>query len=88
MGSGDKASTKQDYEKHPFQLALDQIVSHLHSSVESGLSSSQVSSNLSHYGENKLLGQGGVKWYSVLGKQVANAMILVRFVILLPKPCC
>lgn len=79
MGTPDKVGTNQQYEHHPFQLSIDQLTSHfggLH--VELGLSQSQVNEFRTQYGQNKLEGEGGVRWYAVLFKQISNAMILVR----------
>jgi len=78
MGSGKKAGTSQLYEKHPYQLSITQLTEHLGGTdVENGLNPTQVQELRSKYGENKLEGQGSVKWYSVLFKQISNAMILV-----------
>jgi len=67
-----------EFSKHPFQLSVKEVSDVLQTSQESGLSSSQANDNKTKYGENKLEGEGGVKWYAVLLKQVSNAMILVR----------
>jgi len=66
-----------EFSKHPFQLSVKEVADSLQTSQESGLSSSQANENKTKYGENKLEGEGGVKWYAVLLKQVSNAMILV-----------
>ncbi|KAF2264651.1 Na+-exporting ATPase [Lojkania enalia] len=77
MGTTKKSATSQSYEKHPYQLSTDELTSHLGVNVEQGLSRQQVSDLRSKCGENKLEGEGGVKWYAVLFKQISNAMILV-----------
>ncbi|OJD36706.1 potassium sodium efflux p-type fungal-type [Diplodia corticola] len=77
MGSGKGSEVRQEYPKHPFQLSVDQAREHLGVNIEQGLSAAEATSRRSKYGENKLMGEGGVKWYSVLLKQVSNAMILV-----------
>ncbi|KAB2580820.1 putative potassium sodium efflux p-type atpase protein [Lasiodiplodia theobromae] len=77
MGSGKGSEVRQEYPKHPFQLSIDQLKEHLGVHPEQGLSASEATQKRSQYGENKLMGEGGVKWYSVLLKQVSNAMILV-----------
>lgn len=77
MGSGRGSGIKQEYEKHPFQLSVDKVASELGVNIETGLTSPQIEQLRKKYGENKLMGQGGVKWYAVLLKQIANAMILV-----------
>ncbi|KAH7135808.1 potassium/sodium efflux P-type ATPase [Dendryphion nanum] len=78
MGTGKKTGTLQQYDKHPFQLTLDAVTSHLGGiDLDQGLSSSQINELRTKYGENKLEGEGGVRWYQVLFKQISNAMILV-----------
>ena len=69
---------EQNYSKQPFLLSTDEVISHLETRVELGLTSSQVRQYQERYGPNKLEGDGGVAWYSILGKQISNAMILVR----------
>lgn len=78
MGSRKASATKQVYEKHPFQLSVDDLKSQLGTNIESGLSSRQIGELQQKYGENKLSGEGGVKWYTILLKQISNAMLLVR----------
>jgi P-type Na+/K+ transporter len=78
MGTSKGSGTLQQYEKHPFQLPIEDLVSHLGGiDLDHGLSPNQISELRSKYGENKLEGEGGVKWYAVLFKQISNAMILV-----------
>ena len=68
----------QQYEKHPFQLPIEQLVNHFGGlNLEQGLTPVQANEHRLRYGENKLEGEGGVRWYSVLFKQISNAMILV-----------
>jgi P-type Na+/K+ transporter len=71
------AHEDQNYSKQPFLLSVDEITSHHKTNVESGLSKLQAHQHQQRYGENKLDGEGGIKWYSILLKQVSNAMILV-----------
>jgi P-type Na+/K+ transporter len=78
MPSKSTATTAQQYARHPFQLPVDHLAFHLGTDLDTGLPVQQINENRRRYGENKLLGQGGVKWYTVLSKQVANAMILVN----------
>jgi len=74
-----KKSTRaeQNYPKQPFLLTPDEILTHLETRVESGLSGAQAQQYQEKYGPNRLEGDGGVSWYSILGKQISNAMILV-----------
>lgn len=68
---------EQNYTKQPFLLSVDEIADHLQTNIDSGLSNAQVQQYQEKYGPNKLVGDGGVSWYSILGKQISNAMILV-----------
>jgi hypothetical protein len=78
MSTSKKPGTLQQYDKHPFQLSVDELIQHLGGiNLEQGPTPSQISELRSKYGENKLEGEGSVKWYAVLFKQVSNAMILV-----------
>lgn len=70
-------NAEQNYPKQPFLLSVEEIVDHLQTRIESGLSTAQVDQYQDKYGPNKLSGEGGVAWYSILGKQISNAMILV-----------
>ncbi|TPX26497.1 Na+ ATPase [Coccidioides immitis] len=71
-------SAKQEYERHPFLLPVDILVQYLQTNLETGLTGdARIQGLQQKYGPNRLLGEGGVKWYTLLGKQVSNAMILV-----------
>ncbi|KIW19646.1 potassium/sodium efflux P-type ATPase, fungal-type [Exophiala spinifera] len=74
---GKGESAEQNYPKQPFLLSVDEVVDHLQTRIESGLANAQVQQYQDKYGPNKLSGDGGVSWYSILGKQISNAMILV-----------
>ncbi|WEW57637.1 potassium/sodium eff [Emydomyces testavorans] len=70
--------TKQEYERHPFLLSVDDLVQSLHTNPETGLAGDAKIQGLQQkYGPNRLLGEGGVRWYTLLGKQISNAMIMV-----------
>ena len=73
-----KASKKQEYSRHPFLLPVDSLIDQLSTNFETGLSPVKAQEGQRNYGPNKLEGEGGVQWYSVLLKQISNAMILVR----------
>jgi magnesium-transporting ATPase (P-type) len=77
MGASKPSKAPQEYERHPFQLSVDDIINALQTNTDSGLTAAQASELCRKYGENKLEGEGTVKWYAVLLKQVSNAMILV-----------
>ena len=68
----------QEYPSHPFLLHLNNIYKHLGTNKDTGLTKLKAQESLRTDGPNKLKGEGAVQWYSVLIKQVSNAMILVR----------
>ena len=78
MGTPTKKPTRQLYPRHPFLLPLDEIVEQLGTNVETGLSRLKAQQSQHDYGPNKLKGEGVIQWYSILVKQISNAMILVR----------
>jgi len=65
------------YTKHPFLTPAEEVRACLETNTETGLSKAKAAEYRTKFGDNKLTGDGGVKWYTVLGKQLANAMILV-----------
>ena len=69
---------KQEYPQHPFLLAVDHIAKLLETNIETGSSKGNAGVLSTKYGENKLEGEGGVEWHSVLLRQISNAMILVH----------
>lgn len=79
MGTVPKKPFRQLYSRHPFLLSIDDILDHLGTSVESGLSQLKAQQSQHDYGPNKLKGEGNILWYSILAKQISNAMILVCF---------
>jgi magnesium-transporting ATPase (P-type) len=74
---GKKDVVKQEYERHPFLASVDEIVQLLGTNLETGLNDVKVQELQRKYGPNHLTGEGGVKWYTLLAKQISNAMILV-----------
>lgn len=78
MGTPTKKPTRQLYPQHPFLLSLDEIVEQLGTNVDTGLSRLKAQQSQNDYGPNKLKGEGAIQWYSILVKQISNAMILVR----------
>ena len=69
----------QNYTKQPFLLSVEEVQQHLNTAQDVGLSSTQVQQYQQKYGENKLQGEGGVKWHTLVIKQISNAMMLVSF---------
>ncbi|KAK5058699.1 hypothetical protein LTR84_010963 [Exophiala bonariae] len=74
---GKETRADQNYTKQPFLLSVDETVNEAQTNLDSGLKSAQVQEKQQKYGPNSLQGDGGVSWYSILGKQISNAMILV-----------
>jgi len=65
------------YSAHPFKLSIEQLTQQLNTNTETGLTRATAAEGLNKYGQNKLQSDGGVKWHTVLLKQMSNAMILV-----------
>ena len=74
---GKSRYTQQEYSQHPFLLSPQDLYQQFGINKDTGLSNRQPTEAQQKYGPNKLDGEGGVKWYSVLLKQISNAMILV-----------
>ncbi|KAG0373337.1 Na+ ATPase [Mortierella sp. AD032] len=65
----------------PFHtFTVDQTTQHYTTSIAEGLSSSDAADRLKKYGANELQGDGGVKWYKVLWRQVANALVVILLI--------
>ncbi|KAF9959344.1 hypothetical protein BGZ70_008864, partial [Mortierella alpina] len=65
----------------PFHtFTVDQTADHLQTSVLEGLSSDEAAARLIKYGPNELEGNGGVKWYKVLWRQIANVLVCVLLI--------
>lgn len=78
LSSSKYKKCRQEYSRHPFSLSLDEL-HHLfgNTNAETGLTRLRAREAQEKYGPNKLEGEGVVQWYSVLLKQISNAMILV-----------
>lgn len=84
-----------EFEKHPFLLPVDEVAHVLHTDIEKGLASSEVTQLQQKYPPNVLDVGEGIAWYTIFFRQLCNAMILVRFsqcpakeVILTISRCC
>jgi Na+-exporting ATPase len=77
MGKKIASTQALNYAKQPFLLSVGELVQYLETNQDAGLSTAQVQHYQQKYGENKLKGEGAIKWYSLLIKQISNAMILV-----------
>ncbi|KAI5290801.1 Na+ ATPase [Ascosphaera aggregata] len=78
-GSEKKTQYKgQNYERHPFLLSVEKLAQDLGTHLEAGLQGDAKIQELQRqYGPNRLSGEGGPRWYTLLMKQISNAMILV-----------
>lgn len=69
---------RQEYSPHPFLLSLDELYRLFgNTNADTGVTQLKAREAQDKYGPNKLKGEGVVQWYSVLLKQISNAMILV-----------
>ncbi|KAI7817134.1 Na+/K+ P-type ATPase [Gamsiella multidivaricata] len=60
--------------------SVDRVVEQLNTSILEGLSSEEAANRLKSHGPNELEGKGGVKWYKVLLRQVANVLVCVLLI--------
>lgn len=68
-----------EFSKHPFLLSVGETADALATNVDTGLTSTQVAQLSQKYPKNELDVGGTIAWYSILTKQILNAMIIVRF---------
>lgn len=68
-----------EFSKHPFLLTVKETEEALGTNVDRGLASEQVPSLQSRYPKNELDVGETIPWYSILAKQILNAMIIVRY---------
>ncbi|PTB65690.1 cation transporting ATPase [Trichoderma citrinoviride] len=66
-----------EFPKHPFLLTVEETAQALGTNVDRGLTSEQVSALQARYPKNELDVGGTIPWYSILAKQMLNAMIIV-----------
>ncbi|KAK3838283.1 MAG: potassium/sodium efflux P-type ATPase [Linnemannia gamsii] len=65
----------------PFHtFSVDQVADHYQTSTLEGLSSEEAAKRLQTYGHNELEGDGGVKWYKVLWRQIANTLVCILLI--------
>lgn len=68
-----------DFPKHPFLLTTEETAQALGTDVDKGLTSIQVNELQQKYPKNELDVGGTIPWYSIMTKQILNAMIIVSF---------
>lgn len=65
----------------PFHtLTVDQVAEYYSTNTLEGLTSEEATKRLTIYGSNELQGSGGVKWYKVLWRQLANALVVILLI--------
>jgi magnesium-transporting ATPase (P-type) len=64
-------------EKRPFNRHASDLAEDLHTSLTFGLDDVEAQRRLKHYGKNLLKGHGTVSLWSVLWRQVSNAMTII-----------
>lgn len=66
-----------EFPKHPFLLSVEETARSLNTDIDKGLTSAQVTELQQKYPKNELEVGEGIPWYSILTKQILNAMIIV-----------
>ncbi|KAH7171320.1 hypothetical protein EDB81DRAFT_195792 [Dactylonectria macrodidyma] len=66
-----------DFPKHPFLLTIEETAQALGTDIDKGLTSIQVNELQQKYPKNELDVGGTIPWYSIMTKQILNAMIIV-----------
>ncbi|KAF9356183.1 Na+ ATPase [Mortierella sp. AD094] len=65
----------------PFHtFTVEETAKHYNTSILEGLTATEAANRLKLYGPNELHGNGGVKWYKVLWRQVANALVVILLI--------
>ncbi|PHH88800.1 hypothetical protein CDD83_7037 [Cordyceps sp. RAO-2017] len=66
-----------EFPKHPFLLSVDETAQALTTDIDRGLTSAQVARLQQEFPKNELDVGQSIPWYSILTKQILNAMIIV-----------
>jgi len=61
-------------------LSFEEACARLDCDVETGLSESEVARRLAQYGRNRLLTTRAPPWWSLLGRQFTDGLILLLFI--------
>ncbi|KAG9324703.1 hypothetical protein KVV02_001685 [Mortierella alpina] len=76
-----KSKTIQVEQQTPFHtLSVEQVAEHYGTNIYEGLTSHEAANRLKTHGYNELQGNGGVKWYKVLWRQLANTLVLILLI--------
>lgn len=72
----------------PFHtFTVDQVAEYYTTNTLEGLTAAEAANRLKVYGPNELQGNGGVKWYKVLWRQVANALVVILLIATVRLDC-
>ncbi|KAK3323898.1 hypothetical protein B0T19DRAFT_216404 [Cercophora scortea] len=63
--------------RHPFLLSVQEVEARFKTSIDSGLATNQIPALKAEYGTNELKIAGAIRWYTILLKQIFNAMVMV-----------
>lgn len=66
-----------EFPKHPFLLTVEETAQALNTDIDKGLTTAQVTELQQKYPKNELDIGDTIPWYSILTKQILNAMIIV-----------
>ncbi|KAG8419615.1 potassium/sodium eff [Metarhizium acridum] len=66
-----------EFPKHPFLLTVEETARALNTDIDKGLTTAQVTELQQKYPKNELDVGDTIPWYSILTKQILNAMIIV-----------
>lgn len=69
--------TMAEFPKHPFLLTVEETAQALNTDIDRGLTTAQVTELQQKYPKNELDVGDTIPWYSILTKQILNAMIIV-----------
>ncbi|KAF9425071.1 hypothetical protein BGZ76_003434, partial [Entomortierella beljakovae] len=65
----------------PFHtLSVEKVAEHYTTNILEGLTTKEAEERLKKYGVNELQGDGGVKWQTVLWRQVANTLVVILLI--------
>lgn len=80
------AAQLQPLSQPAYCLSPEDVLKELSTNAEEGLSSSEAKRRLDEHGQNELEGGESVSFAKIVIRQIANAMMLVRFLALLFHP--
>ncbi|KAF9934003.1 Na+ ATPase [Linnemannia zychae] len=63
-----------------YTFSVERVAELYSTNTLEGLTSTEAANRLKIYGPNELQGSGGVKWYKILWRQIANALVVILIV--------